>query len=221
MIGGFLKGIFGDSVGGILGKLFDVASLFVPQLMMIRTLDLIADTIKEGPDAFARLPQLLSQLGLPGGIAGRVMSTVSELSKGGLDSVLALPQLLRSFGIETPEILGEVTDALDKDPARRALLPGVLQTLGVPQELSRSITRVVDAVSDNNARIRAEREADSTPETSVIDNDSRIPIITDIIDSDMGHQNPLWNSDLRQNRIHDLWNTHRRARPALFWLRQR
>jgi hypothetical protein len=50
MLGDIVKGIFGDKIGGMFSSLFDTASLFVPQLAMIKTLDMIADTIKEGPE---------------------------------------------------------------------------------------------------------------------------------------------------------------------------
>jgi hypothetical protein len=188
MFGDIVKGIFGDKIGGMFGSLFDIASLFVPQLAMIKTLDMIADTIKEGPEGLTKLPQLLSQLGLPTGIASQLPSIVSELAKGDQASVLALPRLLRSFGIETPEVLGEVTNALDSNQAIRSLLPGVLQNLGVPTELSSSITRLVDTVSENNAQIRAARETQNIggdiPAADNVTGEGGVEILNDIIDSD-------------------------------------
>jgi hypothetical protein len=131
---------------------------------------------------------LLSQLGLPTGIASQLPSIVSELAKGDQASVLALPRLLRSFGIETPEVLGEVTNALDSNQATRSLLPSVLQNLGVPAELSSSITRLVDAVSENNAQIRAARETQNIggdiPAVDNVTGEGGVEILNDIIDSD-------------------------------------
>jgi hypothetical protein len=159
MLGEIFKGVFGKEVGEIFGKVFNVASLFVPQLAMIRTLDMIADAIKEGPEGLRKLPRLLSELELPNGIAIELPSIVSELVKGDEASVLALPGLLRGFGMENREVLGEVTNAVDSNDKIRSLLPSALKELGVPPELSRSITGLVDVITENNERIRAAREA--------------------------------------------------------------